>query len=260
MGSIWKSRFKEWLLLPSIGRSEGILLMWDTRRVKVIGNLIGDFSISISMKIENSEDWSFSGIYGPPFVSSRGLFWDEIVGLSEICGSNWCLGGDFNVVRNIGEKRNSLSNTRSMRTFDELIGELANPPLCNAQFIWSNFREHPICCRLDRFLLSKGFIEMFSYFRQEAVVRCISDHSPVILSTNPPSWGPTPFRFENMWLEHKLFKTNVSEWWQQDSSYGRPGYKLLRKLRNLKQKLSWWNKEVFGDLRVEKKKLEKRIK
>ena len=237
-------------------------MMWDTRRVKVTENLIGDFSISICIKLDNSEDWWFLGIYGPPSVSSRGLFWDEVVGLSEICGSNWCLGGDFNVVRNIGEKRNSLRITRSMRTFDELIREveLQDPPLINAQFTWSNFREHPICCRLDRFLFSKGFSEMFSYFRQEAVVRCISDHSPIILSTNPPTWGPTPFRFENMWLEHRLFKANVSDWLQQDVSFGRPGYKFMRKLKTLKQKITRWNKEVFGDLRIEKKKLEKRIK
>ena len=80
------------------------------------------------------------------------------------------------------------------------------------------------------------------------------------LSTNPPSWGPTPFRFENMWLEHKLFKGNLAEWWQQDNSYGRPGFKFMKKLRNLRHKLHLWNNEVFGDLRVEKMKLEKRIK
>ena len=92
------------------------------------------------------------------------------------------------------------------------------------------------------------------------MVKCISDHSPVILSTNPPSWGPTPFRFEDMWLQHRTFSANVTGWWQQDTSYGRPGYKFMRKLRSIKQKLSWWNKEVFRDFRVEKKKLEKRIK
>ena len=80
------------------------------------------------------------------------------------------------------------------------------------------------------------------------------------LSTNPPSWGPTPFRFENMWLEHKLFKGNLAEWWQQDNSYGRPGFKFMKKLRNLRHKLHLWNKEVFRDLRVEKMKLENRIK
>ena len=183
------------------------------------------------------------------------------MGLGEICGGNWCLGGDFNVVRNIGEKRNSMSNTRNMRIFDELIRELElqDPPLNNAQFTWSNFRELPICCRLDRFLLSTEFTEMFGYFRQEASIRCVSDHMLVILSTNPPSWGPSPFRFENIWLEYKLFKKHVSDWWNHDNTYRRPGYKFMRKLRGLKHKLYSWNKEVFGDFRVEKKTLEKRI-
>ena len=74
VGSVWRSRFKEWLLLPSIGRSWGTLLMWDTRRVKATNNLIGDFSISICMKMDNLEKWWFSGIYSRPSVSSKGNF------------------------------------------------------------------------------------------------------------------------------------------------------------------------------------------
>ena len=109
-------------------------------------------------------------------------------------------------------------------------------------------------------MFSTPFSEMFSYLRHEVIARCISDHSPVILSTIPPSWGPTPFRFENMWLEHNLFKANVSAWWEQDTSYGRLGYRFIRKLRTLRGKLSQWNKEVFGELSMERKKLEKRIK
>ena len=40
VGSIWRSRFKEWLLLPSVGTSWGILMVWDSRRIKVTQNLI----------------------------------------------------------------------------------------------------------------------------------------------------------------------------------------------------------------------------
>ena len=56
VGSIWRSRFKEWILLPSVGTSGGILLVWDSRRLKVTENLIGDFSVSICVQIENFED------------------------------------------------------------------------------------------------------------------------------------------------------------------------------------------------------------
>lgn len=44
-------------------------MVWDSRRVMVKENLIGDFSVSIRLKMDNLEEWLFSGIYGPhPFL------------------------------------------------------------------------------------------------------------------------------------------------------------------------------------------------
>ena len=162
IGSLWRSRFKEWVLLPAIGRAGGILVIWDVRTVRVIDCLLGEFSVSVLIEDEN-EKWWFTGVYGPNSYRGRDLFWDELAGLRSICGDNWCLGGDFNVVRGVGEKLNSYSVTRSMKSFDELLRELGlvDPPLRNAKYTWSNFRDHPICCRLDRFLFSVqwgGFI------------------------------------------------------------------------------------------------------
>ena len=76
----------------------------------------------------------------------------------EVCGDNWCLEGDFNVVRLLHEKFNSSRFTRSMRMFNDLIGEMSliDPPLANSRYTWSNFRDNPICYRLDRFLFSRG--------------------------------------------------------------------------------------------------------
>ena len=91
--------------------------------------------------------------------------------------------------------------------FIDLIGEvsLIDPPLVNSQFTWSNFREDLICCRMDRFLIFGGWEGLFKYVRQEAVVRVVSDHCSIILDSNPPNWGPIPFCFENIWLDHKDF-------------------------------------------------------
>ena len=44
VGSIWRSRFKEWLVLSAIGSAGGILIMWDVRRVNVRDSLLGEFS------------------------------------------------------------------------------------------------------------------------------------------------------------------------------------------------------------------------
>ena len=47
VGSLWRSRFKEWIVLPAIGSVGGILIMWDVRRVTVSDNLVGEFSVSV---------------------------------------------------------------------------------------------------------------------------------------------------------------------------------------------------------------------
>ena len=121
VGSIWRSRFKEWLVLPAVGTAGGILVMWDVRRVKVLNSLLGEFSASILVEIEDGSGWWFLGVYGLSKVCFRDRFWDELAGLSILCGDKWCIGGDFNVVRNLQEKFNSNRTIGSMKLFDELV-------------------------------------------------------------------------------------------------------------------------------------------
>ena len=142
-------------------------MMWDVRTLKIKEALVGDFSIPVLLEDETRGDWWFSGVYGPTKRRSRKDFWDELSGLKEICNDRWCVGGDFNVVRRVSEKFNSSSNTRSMKEFDYLIGELelVDPNLINAQFTWSNFRRRPICSRLDRFLFTNVWAEGYPWFK-----------------------------------------------------------------------------------------------
>ena len=141
--------------------------MWDVRRVNVIDSLLRQFSASILVDTEGGSSWWFSSVYGPSQACFRDRFWDELVGLSILCRDKWCIRGDFNVVRSLQEKFNSNRITRSMKLFDELVRELnlKDPPLCNGQFTGSNFWDQPVCCRLDRFLYSVSWEDVFPYFR-----------------------------------------------------------------------------------------------
>ena len=55
--------------------------------------------------------------------------------------NKWCLGRNFNVVREVGEKINSNSVTRSMKTFNELLREtgLMDSPLRNTKLLGQIF-------------------------------------------------------------------------------------------------------------------------
>ncbi|RVW62473.1 putative mitochondrial protein [Vitis vinifera] len=114
-------------------------------------------------------------------------------------------------------------------------------------------QESPVCKRLDRFLYSNEWELSFPQSLQEVLPRWTSDHWPIVLDTNPFKWGPTPFRFENMWLQHHNFKESFSSWWREFEGNGWEGHKFMRKLQFVKAKLKDWNKNTFGMLKERKK-------
>ena len=89
---------------------------------------------------------------------------------------------------------------------------------------------------------------MFPHIRQEVEVRTVFYHNPVILDSNPPSSAPSPFRFENMWLDFKDFDKIFEKWWKECSVQGWEGYKFLSRFKLTKNLVKRWNLEVFGDL------------
>ena len=91
-------------------------------------------------------------------------------------------------------------------------------------------------------------------------MRAVSDHRPIILDSIPPFWGPTPFRFENMWLHHKSFNSDFKKWWKDTFTSSWEGRKFMTKLKLIKEKVKKWNEEVFGDMRLHKQSLLRRLK
>ena len=89
-----------------------------------------------------------------------------------------------------------------MRGFNDWIQfhDLVDLPLRGADFTWSNMQTKPVMSRLDRFLVSTDWLDIFPDCSQRAVARTISDHCPLVLETGLEDWGPPPFRFEIMWL------------------------------------------------------------
>ena len=99
-----------------------------------------------------------------------------------------------------------------MRVFYECIreSELIDPLFRNTSFTWSKKHEVPVCKKLDGFLYSIEWEQSFPQCLEEVFPKLTSNHCPIILHTNPFKRGPTPFRFENMWLLHLNFKERFS--------------------------------------------------
>ncbi|KAK9911652.1 hypothetical protein M0R45_035548 [Rubus argutus] len=115
------------------------------------------------------------------------------------------------------------------------------------------------CCRLDRFIFTPEWEELFPNVRQITLARVTSDHCPVQLDTSKLKWGPSPFRFENSWLRHPEFKEKLKEWWRQETFQGWEGYKFMKKLKFLKGKIKHWSREKFGEVGKVKEEVKARL-
>ncbi|RVW54885.1 Transposon TX1 uncharacterized 149 kDa protein [Vitis vinifera] len=255
VSSIWKGKSLDWVAFSCLWGIGGIVILWDSVKFICSEKVLGSFSVTVKLNSDEEESFWLTSMYGPNKAVWREDFWLELQDLHGLTFPRWCVGGDFNVIRRIYEKMGDSRLTVNMRRFDEFIREsgLLDPPLRNAAFTWSNMQVDPICKRLDRFLFSSEWDSFFSQNIQEALPRWTSDHSPICLETNPFMWGPTPFRFENMWLLHPEFKEKFRDWWQECTVEGWECHKFMRKLKFIKSKLKEWNTRVFGDLRERKK-------
>ncbi|RVW50737.1 Transposon TX1 uncharacterized 149 kDa protein [Vitis vinifera] len=189
------------------------------------------------------------GVYGPNNSALRKDFWVELSDIAELASPRWCVGGDFNVIRRSSEKLGGSRLTPSMKDFDDFISdcELIDLPLRSASFTWSNMQVNPVCKRLDRFLYSNEWEQTFPQSIQGVLPRWTSDHWPIVLETNPFKWGPTPFRFENMWLQHPSFKENFGRWWREFQGIGWEGHKFMRKLqfRSIKEEILRYFEKLY---------------
>ncbi|GJR53984.1 RNA-directed DNA polymerase, eukaryota, reverse transcriptase zinc-binding domain protein [Tanacetum coccineum] len=187
------------------GRSGGILCIWN--RVMLI--ICVDYYVVVEgCWIQNGVKIMFIAVYAPQSLARKIDLWSSLSRLI----SNWdgqeIVMGDFNEVREAGERYGTKFNERQ--------GDMFNSFITN-----SNLIDVP----LGGIVLEKG----------------IPDHRPIILKESVVDYGPIPFRFFHSWLDIEGFHDLVVETWKNDNiieSNGMISFK--KKLQNLKQVIRSW--------------------
>lgn len=95
----------------------------------------------------------------------------------------WCVGGDFNKVLFFQEQNKASRRLRGMDVFGDFVdrNELVNVTLRGTRFTWSNFQANPSLSKLDRFLVSTSWDNLFSPVISDALPRPSSNHTPILL-------------------------------------------------------------------------------
>ena len=166
------------------------------------------------------------------------------------------IGGDFNIPRRPDEKNNVNFDDRWPFMFNAVIDSLylREIEMTGMKFTWANHLGNQTFEKLDRILVCADFEYKFPHTTVHALTREISDHTPLLLSTNnlSPTYQPQ-FKFELGWLLRDRFCDMVKNVWQETVVNSSPIERWQTKIRKLHQHLRGWARNVSGTYKKEKK-------
>jgi exonuclease III len=160
----------------------------------------GDFFIRFWLR-RKDDDFKFNliSVYGPAQLDLKTQFLSELV---RVCSKDTLpiiIGSDFNIIRSPDDKNNENYSDRWPFLFNAVIDtlNLRELELTGRNFTWANHLQNQTFERLDRILVCTDFESKYLLATVVALNREISDHTPLLFSTNSPSSAYQPqFKFE----------------------------------------------------------------
>lgn len=202
----------------------------------------------------DSPTWYLTIVYASPHFAQRQALWDEVQELYTEYDGHWTLLEDFNAI---------------LKDFERKI-----PPLFHSQPLESRFQNVTNCCELldmrfngDVFTRARGNTRKrldraiwrirFNNSEITHLPKLKSDHSPLLLSFGNRRFvnrRRKSFRFEAIWLTHTTFTQLFVDNWRSNMN------NFPQQLKDLQGILIDWNKETFGNIFSQKRKLFKQLR
>ncbi|XP_075675032.1 uncharacterized protein LOC142644270 [Castanea sativa] len=224
-------------VVPRVGRGGGLVLYWKASINLKVEDLDRHYIDAVIDKNTENE-WRLTGFYGEPDTARRlKLGQDEKLG---------------------GVRR----PYNQMQQFREVIDEYGFMDLGfeGSKFTWSKQFENgaSIWERLDRCLVNNRWFLKFGGSKVYHLSCNSLDHIPILISLSgliPPTRKKN-FRFEQMWLSNSSYEEVVVSAWSSGGEVGVEG-DILRKIDKCGKELGQWEKDVFGNVRLELNRLKK---
>jgi len=249
---LWGDNDIDYFYSEPINGAGGILTIWHKKNFQCSNHIINRwFIVFVGIFRESNTPVVITNEYSSCNLQLKMQIWEELKGIRqrEPCNS-WCILGNFNAIRNEEERRGisqARGNKREMQGFNNFIDsmEMVDIPSIGRKYTW--YRPNGKAkSRLDRFLTTFEWLQHWPGSKQYVLDRQVSDHCALVLKVNIVDWGPKPFRFLDIWQEHKEFDKFVKDKWGNYLVQGNEILVLKEKLKMLKSDLKGWNKDVFG--------------
>ncbi|XP_071739524.1 uncharacterized protein [Rutidosis leptorrhynchoides] len=163
--------------------------------------------------------------------------------------AEWVICGDFNEVRNESERLNCDFMKNRAARFNQFIEDMQ---LLEIPLMWKRFTRVSDngmkLSKLDRFLVSKNFLQSWGDLSVVALDRNTSDHCPIVLSDKNINFGPKPFKVFDTWFKNKDIEKIIIDAWNKQVTSTRDDVIFRNKMKNVKEALRSWSKSQYGNL------------
>eukprot|EP00253_Pinus_taeda_P022115 PITA_22115 len=184
----WLNRF-EFLEVNAENTARGILTLWNPQKVSIIDAEASRNYLSVVIQpVGVSETFLVTNVYDPQRIDDKLKLLESLIDLRKRHAGIPCI---------MGELSNNL-------------------------FTWNDKRggEAHVASKLDRFMISEELMLIDKEISARVLPFGGSDHSPIQLEIKGMvSHGNRPLRFENIWLSHRDFTSNIEKWWSKDLQF-----------------------------------------
>lgn len=243
--------------VPAVGRSGGLLCIWRKEIFSAEYAFAGDGFLGVEGKWKGCQaPVMIINIYAPQERCAKKRLWDDLCKLRSTSSALWCLLGDFNAVRKPAERRGCVFYHGKAEDFNNFIDQtdLQEISMGSRKFTWIDQGGLKLS-KLDRFLLSRDLLQLWTRLSVVCLERNFSDHCPILLKSVSIDFGPIPFKFFDSWMLEEGFQDLIHSVWKELVITGCPSYCLKEKLKLLKQRIRQWRVEHPGMNRNRSKNL-----
>ncbi|KAM0061725.1 putative RNA-directed DNA polymerase [Helianthus debilis subsp. tardiflorus] len=247
--SCWGRGTVDFDMVEAMGRSGGIISMWDSKVFKKT-SVIHDpnFLLTTGYMVEDGSLINVLNVYAPQNVVAKRCLWDRLKETINNHQGMWVVVGDFNAVRCQEERKNSSFNHASAEDFNSFIDDSDLHEYFMRGNRFTYMAANNGCFKLskiDRVLVCQSFFNKLPRACLRSLPRGLSDHSPLLLTLVDSNFGYKPFRWFNSWLDREGCKEVVLKALNDCSVKGRPDVVFSGKLKCVKEAIrTWWKEEL----------------
>ncbi|KAJ9567392.1 LOW QUALITY PROTEIN: hypothetical protein OSB04_003358, partial [Centaurea solstitialis] len=247
VSNFWGHNDWDFSFVESSGKSGGLLTVWNKNTFRCDFVIKDDNFLAVIGNWDKIEGQvGCVNIYGPGDSNERRNKLDLLCAKD---GVNWIFFGDFNEVRGMHERFNSVVCSKGTLEFNDFIGrnELIDIRMGGSKF--TRVSDDGVkFSKLDRFLVSNSHGVPWNRLRAKTLERKWSDHTPIILYDLVQDFGPFPFKFFDAWLMDNSLEEEVRKVWGLEVNSTRPDCRFRDKLKNVKASLRAWKTSRWGDV------------